>query len=73
MKGYKKTFLGSVITFFVGTSCCWMSSLAIWLGGATFFGVLITWIEHFQIQFILLSVLLAIASIFLFLRNRKLQ
>jgi len=36
MKRYKKTLLGSMAAFFIGTSCCWLSSLGVWLGGAAF-------------------------------------
>jgi len=70
MKHYKKTIIGSIVTFILGTSCCWLSSLAIWLGGVTFISTVITFIENTQIQFILLSTVLAIISIYLGTRNK---
>jgi len=71
MKDYKKTFFGSVVAFFVGTSCCWLSSLAIWVGGATLLGTLITFIEDIQGWLIGLGVLLAVISIYLYFKRRK--
>jgi predicted membrane channel-forming protein YqfA (hemolysin III family) len=66
MKPHKKTLIASVITFIVGTSCCWMSAIAIWLGGASFLGILINIIEDFQVLSIILSIALGIISIYLF-------
>jgi len=73
MKSYKKTFIGSIVAFFIGTSCCWLSALGIWVGGATFLGVIIKWIEDVQTLLILLSIFLAVLSIYLYLKkkNRK--
>ena len=71
MKNHKKTFWGSLIAFFIGTSCCWLSSLAIWVGGATFFGVVIKWIENFQTQIVLLGIILAIISIYLYQKSKR--
>ena len=71
MKNYKKSLLGSLIAFFVGTSCCWLSSLAIWLGGATFFGVLIRWIESTQTLLLLLSLILAVTSVYLYQKKKR--
>jgi len=71
MKDYKKTFFGSVVAFFVGTSCCWLSSLAIWIGGATLFGTLITFIEDMQGLLIGLGILLAVISVYLYFKRRN--
>ena len=71
MKDYKKSLFGSIIAFFVGTSCCWMSSLAIWVGGATLFGSLITFIEDIQLLLLVLGSLLAIVSFYLYFQKRR--
>lgn len=71
MKDYKKTFLGSLVAFFVGTSCCWMSSLAIWIGGATLFGTFVTFIEDMQLLLIGLGGVLAAISLYLYFKRRN--
>ena len=71
MKQYKKTLVGSLVAFFVGTSCCWLSSLAIWMGGFALMGVVINFIEEVQFLLIGAGVILLLVSIFLYLKNRK--
>ena len=72
MKQYNKTLFGSIIAFFVGTSCCWLSSLALWVGGVTFIGMVVNFIEDAQILLLGLGIILLITSIFLYLKaNRK--
>jgi len=71
MKNYKKTLAGSLIAFFIGTSCCWLTSLAIWLGSITFLGSIIHFIENVQTQLMLLGVILAIISAYLYLKNKS--
>jgi membrane protein implicated in regulation of membrane protease activity len=55
---YKKTFIGSIVAFVLGTSCCWLTSLVVWLGGATFLTVFATFLGKFQIVIIIFAVLL---------------
>jgi len=71
MKQYKKTLIGGFIALVVGTSCCWLSSLAIALGGATIIGTTINMIENYQIQLIALSVLFVAAFLYVYKRNKK--
>ncbi|MEO9892449.1 hypothetical protein [Aurantibacter sp.] len=71
MKNYKKTLLGSIVAFFIGTSCCWLTSLAIWIGGATFIGTIVSLIEDVQVLLIGLGIILLIVTIFFFLREGK--
>ncbi|MBK7635173.1 MAG: hypothetical protein IPJ13_13535 [Saprospiraceae bacterium] len=59
---YKKSFFGSIIAFILGTSCCWLTSLAVWLGGATiltglaaFLGASIPSLSYFQSYFLCLA------------------
>lgn len=68
---HKKTFAGSVVAFFLGTSCCWISSLVIWLGGATIMTSYAAYIGKMQAFSILAGVLLAGLSLFLFLKHRR--
>ena len=70
MKNYKKTILGSFIAFFVGTSCCWLSTMAIWIGGAAFLGTIASLIEDVQVIIICLAILLLIVSVILYLKRR---
>ena len=55
---YKKSFLGSILAFILGTSCCWLTSLAVWLGGAT----VLTVISRFTHQYN--SIILSVALLF---------
>jgi len=73
MKSYRKTLLGSLVAFFIGTSCCWLGSAAIFIGGATSIGVILTWVEGFQTQIISLGVLLAIISAITYKRSQNLK
>jgi len=70
MKQYKKTLLGSLFAFVLGTSC-WLSSLLIWVGGAAFLGTLARLIEDTQILLLSLAGGLFVVSVWLYFRNRK--
>ncbi len=71
MKHYKKTLIGSIITFILSTSCCWLSSLAIWLGGLASIGAIVEFIEGVQLQLILTGSVLGIISLYLYFRNKR--
>ncbi|MEE9439218.1 MAG: hypothetical protein V3V14_09480 [Saprospiraceae bacterium] len=71
MKNYKKTFLGSIIVFFVGTSCCWLSTLAIWIGGVAFLGTIGSLIKNVQFYIISLAIILLIVSITHYINRRN--
>ncbi len=62
MMNYKKTFLGSIIAFIFGTSCCWLSSLAIWIGGAAILGTVTNFIENIQVLLIVVGLVLLLVS-----------
>ncbi|MFK7774881.1 MAG: hypothetical protein AB8F94_22260 [Saprospiraceae bacterium] len=68
---HKNTFWGSVVAFFIGTSCCWISSLAIWFGGVTILTWAVTFIENIQELLIFVGVLLGTVSLFLFFRKKS--
>lgn len=68
---HKKTFIGSLVAFFLGTSCCWISSIAIWLGGATILTSFAAYLGKMQYFIIALGVFLGILSLVLFWKNRQ--
>jgi len=70
MKSYKKTFYGSLIAFFVGTSCCWISGLAIWLGGAAFAGMAVRYIQNLQLLILSLGIILLILAFIQYARRK---
>ncbi len=55
---YKKSFLGSVLAFILGTSCCWLTSLAVWLGGASILTAFATFVGRFNTAIIIFATLL---------------
>jgi len=57
---------GSIIAFVLGTSCCWISSLVIWVGGAAIIGATSKYLPNFQFIFLALGVILAIMTIYLY-------
>lgn len=71
MKDYKKTFIGSIVAFFIGTSCCWLSSLAIWIGGATILGTVSSFVDRVQIPLVGLGVVLLLVAVYSFVKRRK--
>lgn len=71
MKDYKKTLWGSIITFVIGTSCCWISALAAWIGGVAIAGTVVVFMENMQSAFLVLGGMLALASVWLYYRHRN--
>lgn len=67
----KKTFIGSLVAFFLGISCCWMSALAIWLGGATVLTSFAHYFGKLQYAILLIGVLLGGLSLFLYFKRRQ--
>lgn len=72
---YKKSFLGSMLAFILGTSCCcWLTSLAVWLGGATFLTAFATIIGRINTIVIIFAILLlGLGIIQLWTHRRKLK
>lgn len=68
---YKKSFLGSALAFILGTSCCWLTSLAVWLGGATILTAITTFIGRFNSIIIILAILLLVLGIIQLLTHRR--
>jgi len=59
---YKKSFLGSILAFILGTSCCWLTSLAVWLGGATVLTIFATFLGQHHTLFIILGLCLLVVG-----------
>ncbi|MFK8058220.1 MAG: hypothetical protein AB8F78_18990 [Saprospiraceae bacterium] len=57
--------------FFIGTSCCWLTSLALWVGGAAAIGTLASIIEDAQGVLIGVGSTLLLLSMFLYLKHKK--
>lgn len=68
---YKKSFLGSVIAFVLGTSCCWLTSVAVWLGGATVLTVISNFTHKYQAVILTISALLFIGGMYQFWKHKK--
>ncbi len=69
---YKKLFLGGILALILGTSCCWLTSLALWLGGATVLSSLAIFVGKFNTAIIVLaSILLALGIIQLWSHRKK--
>lgn len=70
---HKKTFIGTVIAFFLSISCCWMSSLAIWLGGTTLLTSFAAYLGQLQLFIIAIAIFLGILSLVLYKKYRVSQ
>lgn len=72
MENYKKSFIGVIAAAILGTSCCWITSLVIWLGGLSALSVIVNYSDNLQIVFGAIALALLIISIYLFInRNSK--
>lgn len=70
-KNYTKTFIGSLAAFFLSISCCWISALALWIGGATLLTSLATYLGKIQYLLVGIGIFLSVVSLVLFFRNPK--
>jgi hypothetical protein len=68
---YKKSFLGSLLAVVLGTSCCWLTSLAVWLGGATFLTVLARFVEDYDTVILGMAALFFVVGVYQFWRYKK--
>jgi len=68
---YKKTFLGSIVAFVIGMSCCWLSSLAIWFGGIAALGTIANFVENIQEFLIILGGILLLTSGIFYWRKKR--
>lgn len=68
---YKKSFLGSILAFVLGTSCCWLTSLAVWLGGATILTILSKFVNEYRILILGIAFLFSVMGVYQFLKHKK--
>lgn len=66
----KKSFLGGFIALVLGGSCCWLTSLAVWFGGASVLTAIVSFMTEAQVYLILSGVGLLAWGIFLILRSK---
>jgi uncharacterized RDD family membrane protein YckC len=66
----KNTFIASALALLLGSSCCWLTTLAVWLGGASILTVFSAWLSPAQPYLLLLGLSLLAWGIFLILRRR---
>lgn len=68
---HRKSLWASLIAFMLGTSCCWISSLLLWIGGAAILGTLSTYIKSFQIILLLISFILGMIALVKFVKHKN--
>ena len=66
----KNTFIGSIIALFLGSSCCWLTTFAAWIGGGVIITALVTLIDKVNIYLIIIGIILALTAIFLFAKSK---
>lgn len=66
-----KIIISSAAAVVLGTSCCWISALGVWVGGFTFVGVVIMIIKDFRLLATIGSVVLLIIAFLLYTRLTK--
>ena len=67
----KNSFLGSLIALLLGSSCCWLSTLAVWIGGASLISPIAAFFGQLQIYLLISGVLLALGGTLLYLKQSK--
>jgi uncharacterized protein (DUF2147 family) len=68
---YKKSFLGSILAFILGTSCCWLTSLAVWLGGATLLTVISKFAHQYNTIILSVALLFFLIGLYQFWKHKK--
>jgi|GEM_PF-2879378 len=71
MKKYKKALFVSVVGFVVSLSCCWVSALSVWLGGAVFIAGIVAFIESKQWLLLAISFVLLVLAVLLYLKHMR--
>ena len=62
----KKTFWTSVGALILGTSCCWMSSLLIWIGGGAFLTAVTSYLSGGRLAFTIVGVVFALGAVIIY-------
>lgn len=67
----KNSFTGSLIALLLGSSCCWLSTLAVWIGGASLISPIAAFFGQLQVYLLISGGLLALGGTLLYLKQRK--
>jgi hypothetical protein len=67
---HKNTFIGSIIAIFLGSSCCWLTTFAAWIGGGAIITAIVAMVDLVNGYLIILGVVLALAALFLFAKRK---
>ncbi len=67
---YKQSFLGSLCAFILGTSCCWLTSLAVWLGGATVLTVISRFADQYNTMILSVALLFFLVGLYQFWKHK---
>lgn len=73
MKNQRKTFLSGLFAIVLGTSCCWISTIAVWTGGVGLLSVLAKYSGKIQVTLLPIGILLIAISIYKFLKEKKIE
>ncbi len=68
---YEKSFFGSILAFILGTSCCWLTSVAVWLGGATVLTVISRSVHQYNAIILSVAILFFIVGLYQFWKLKK--
>lgn len=71
MKNQEKTFWGGMLAILLGTSCCWISSLAIWAGSASIIGLVAKYTESLRLPLITLGIMLLFIASLKYFKSKK--
>lgn len=69
---YKKSLIGSFIALLLGSSCCWLTTLAAWVGGVSIVTAFVSIIGKIEIYLIALGVFLGVLGLILYFYHKKL-
>ncbi len=70
-ESYKKSIIGSAIAFILGTSCCWITSVAVYIGGATILTAFATCVDRFNTLIIIFAIIPLVLGVMQLLTHRQ--
>lgn len=71
MHNQRKTFFSGLIAILLGSSCCWLSTMAVWAGGVGLLGVLANYTEKIQVLLLLVGFTLILIASYKFIKTNK--
>jgi len=70
---YNHSIIGSIVTFVIATSCCWLPALIIGLGGTTGWLAFANGLEQFSGVFMAIAVISLLYGVYLYYQKRKIS